>query len=106
MFGNVCVCVCVQIGEKFHSYCQDKQNMTFLELQSFLREEQEDPRVEGPRAADPRVEDPTYMNALFRDFTRRSNLRQPSLTLNEVWGGWVWLHYVRVDMICVCILHG
>ena len=51
--------------------------MTFQELQSFLREEQEDPRVE----------DPTYVNALFRDFSRvpsRSNVRQPSLTLNEV----------------------
>ena len=51
--------------------------MTFLELQSFLREEQ----------GDPRMEDPTYVNALFRDFMRipsRGNMRQPSLTLNEV----------------------
>ena len=62
-------------------YCQDKQNMTFQELQSFLQEEQ----------CDPRAEDPSYVNSLFRDFARAPNrfrdTRQPSLTLPEVSGG-------------------
>ena len=52
--------------------------MTFKELQSFLKEEQ----------SDPRADDPNYVNSLFRDFARAPNRfrdsRQPSLTLGEV----------------------
>lgn len=59
-------------------YCQDKQNMTFKELQAFLKEEQ----------GNPHAEDHGYVNSLFRDFARAPgrfrDSRQPSLTLPEV----------------------
>ena len=71
----------LQIGEKFYPYCQDMQNMTFKELQAFLRDEQKDPMVE----------DAAHVNSLFRNFAMAPNRfrdpRQPSLpslTLSEV----------------------
>jgi len=67
-----------QIGEKFYQYCHDKQNMTFLELQGFFKEEQRDKRAD----------DPSYVASLVRDFVRQPgrsrDARQPSLTLPEV----------------------
>ncbi|XP_064393377.1 1-phosphatidylinositol 4,5-bisphosphate phosphodiesterase gamma-1-like [Halichondria panicea] len=64
------------IGEKFFPYCMDKQNLTFKELQAFLREAQKDTRGD----------DPAFVANLFKDFVkppRFKDPRQPSLTLPE-----------------------
>ena len=90
-------CAVLQLGEKFSRYCQDKQNMTFKELQSFLKEEQ----------GDAHAEDPNYVNTLFKDFARAPNRfrdsRQPSLTLGEVRGGFPRLAGGFPLMSCVCV---
>ena len=55
----------------------DKQNLTFKELQAFLREAQKDTRGD----------DPAFVANLFKDFVkppRFKDPRQPSLTLPEV----------------------
>ena len=68
----------LQIGEKFHQFSLDKQNLTFKELQSFLLEEQKEKKAEAP----------AYVASLVRDFQRIPHKfrdpRTPSLTLPEV----------------------
>lgn len=65
------------IGEKFHQFSLDKQNLTFKELQSFLLEEQKEKKAEAP----------AYVASLVRDFQRIPHKfrdpRTPSLTLPE-----------------------
>jgi len=55
----------------------DRQNVTFKELQAFLREAQKDPRAE----------DPSQVFNYFKDFAKTPRCRdprKPSLTLPEV----------------------